>query len=150
VKPARALAWLCAIAFALSTTLAAAANTESKRDPAEPDWRSIKQVIGAQLEALRKGDGKRAYAHASEGIKVQFHDADNFLRMVRDSYGALLTARYTEFLDGAVIEGAIVQPLRLVMPDGTVLVALYQMEKEADGRWHIAGCVIAPSTARAT
>jgi hypothetical protein len=134
--------------------LAAFATAAEPRAPtldlAAADWQAIRQVIGAQLDALRKGDGKRAYAHASAGIKVQFHDADNFLRMVRDSYAALLTARYTEFLDGAVIEGTIVQPLRLVMADNTVLIALYQMEREADGRWHIAGCVIAPSTARAT
>jgi len=31
-----------------------------------------------------------------------------------------------------------------------VLVALYQMQKQADGRWRIAGCVIAPSTVQST
>lgn len=29
---------------------------------------------------------------------------------------------------------------------GAVLVALYPMEKQKDGTWRIAGCVIAPST----
>jgi hypothetical protein len=69
--------------------------------------------------------------------------------MVQGGYGALLDARYTAFLEGAVIDGNTIQPLRLVMPDDTVLVALYRIEKEDDGRWHIAGCVIAPSTVRA-
>ena len=31
-----------------------------------------------------------------------------------------------------------------------VLVALYEMQKQKDGRWRIAGCVIAPSTVQAT
>jgi len=53
-----------------------------------------------------------------------------------------------ELLDGAIIEGSTIQPLRLVMPDGSVLVALYEMQKQADGGWRIAGCVIAPSTVR--
>ena len=49
-----------------------------------------------------------------------------------------------------MIDGATIQPLRLVLPDNTVLVALYQMQKQADGRWRIAGCVLAPSTVQAT
>jgi hypothetical protein len=36
------------------------------------------------------------------------------------------------------------------MPDETVLVALYQMQKEETRGWRIAGCVIAPSTVRST
>jgi Domain of unknown function (DUF4864) len=71
------------------------------------------------------------------------------MRMVKTGYEPLLSARYTEFLEGAVIEGAVIQPLRLVLPDETVLVALYQMEKQ-NGRWRIAGCVLAPSTVRST
>ena len=48
-----------------------------------------------------------------------------------------------------MIDGNVIQPLRLILPDNTVLVALYTMEKEK-GRWHIAGCVLAPSTVQAT
>jgi hypothetical protein len=70
--------------------------------------------------------------------------------MVRESYAALLDARYTEYLDGAVVDDTTIQPLRLVMNDDTVLVALYQMRKGDDGRWRVAGCVIAPSTLRST
>ena len=69
--------------------------------------------------------------------------------MVRNGYGALIAARYVEFLEGAVIDGAVIQPLRLVAPDNSVLVALYTMEKQKDGRWRIAGCVLAPSTVQA-
>jgi ketosteroid isomerase-like protein len=36
-----------------------------------------------------------------------------------------------------------------VLPDNTVLVALYQMQKDDDGRWRIAGCLLAPSTVKA-
>jgi hypothetical protein len=70
------------------------------------------------------------------------------MRMVGDGYRPLVDARYAELLDGAIIEGSTIQPLRLVMPDGSVLVALYEMQKQADGGWRIAGCVIAPSTVR--
>jgi hypothetical protein len=69
--------------------------------------------------------------------------------MVRTSYAPLLAARYTEFLQGAVIEGRVVQPLRLVAPDNTVLVALYTLERQPDGSWRITSCLLAPSTVRA-
>ena len=112
------------------------------------DWRAIKRVITEQLAALREGAAERAFAHAAEGIQQQFGDPATFLDMVRSGYAPLLDARYTEFLEGAVIEGAVIQPLRLVAPDNTVRVALYTMQKDGS-RWRIAGCVIAPSTVKA-
>ncbi|MFO1316032.1 MAG: DUF4864 domain-containing protein [Burkholderiales bacterium] len=114
------------------------------------EWKAIREVIGAQLSALRAGDGATAFTFAAPGIRVQFGTPTNFLRMVREGYAPLLSARYTAFLDGAVIDGATIQPLRLVLPDDTVLVALYQMQRQPDGRWRIAGCVLAPSTVQAT
>ena len=69
--------------------------------------------------------------------------------MVRGAYSPLLVARYTEFLEGAVIDGIVIQPLRLIAPDNTVQVALYTVEKQANGRWRINGCRIAPSTVQA-
>ena len=112
------------------------------------DWTAIKRAIGDQLAALRKGEAKRAFGYAAEGIQQQVGDAAAFMEMVRNGYADLLDARYTEFLEGAVIEGAVIQPLRLVAPDNTVRVALYTMQKNGT-RWRIAGCVIAPSTVRA-
>jgi hypothetical protein len=112
------------------------------------DWNAIKKTISQQLGALRAGDGERAFGYASAGIRAEFGDARNFLAMVRAAYSPLLDARYSEFLEGAVIDGVIVQPLRLIAPDNTVLVALYTMEKQK-GAWRISGCRLAPSTVRA-
>ena len=49
-----------------------------------------------------------------------------------------------------VVEGRVIQPLQLVMPDETVLVALYVMERQRGGAWRVSGCLIAPSTLRST
>jgi DNA-binding transcriptional LysR family regulator len=113
------------------------------------DWTAIKAMIGEQLAALKAGDGTTAFSFASPGIRQQFGNAGTFLEMVRASYGALIAARYTEFLEGAVIEGRVIQPLRLIGPDNSVLVALYTMERQPEGGWKIAGCILAPSTVRA-
>jgi len=115
---------------------------------ARADWAAIKKVISRQLAALKSGEGERAFGYASAGIQAQFGDARNFMRMVHAGYAPLLEARYTEFLEGAVIDGVIVQPLRLIGRDNTVLVALYTMEKQK-GVWRINGCQLAPSTVKA-
>lgn len=140
----RALAALCAIASACLLGAANAAEPKLGR----ADWAAIRKAIGQQLAALRAGDGERAFSYASPGIRAQFGDARRFMAMVRDGYSPLLDARYTEFLEGAVIERVIVQPLRLIAPDNTVLVALYTMEKHK-GAWLINGCQLAPSTVKA-
>lgn len=148
--PSFALTLLLPLLFALfaNTALAAAPTGEPTHPPS--DWKAIQRVIREQLQALKAGDGKKALTYAAPGIRVQLGPPENFLRMVRNGYGALLDARYTKFLEGAIIGGNTIQPLRLVLPDDTVLVALYQMEKQKNGSWRIAGCVIAPSTVIAT
>ena len=127
--------------------LAQSRPAESKL--AASEWSAIRRTIDDQRKALKAGDGGRAFSFASPGIRAQFGTPQAFLAMVRDGYGALIAARYVEFLEGAVIDGAVIQPLRLVAPDNSVLVALYTMEKQKDGRWRIAGCVLAPSTVQA-
>ncbi len=120
-------------------------------DPTLPaaDWSAIRRTIDDQRKALKSGDARKAFSFASPGIRAQFGTPETFLAMVRNGYGALIGARYAEFLEGAVIDGAVIQPLRLIAPDNSVLVALYTMEKQKDGRWRIAGCVLAPSTVQA-
>lgn len=131
--------------------LGAVAPYVSAAEPklAKTDWQAIRTVIKLQLAALRAGDGARAFGYASPSIRAQFGDAQTFLAMVRRSYAALLVARYTEFLDGAVIDGTVIQPLRLIAPDNTVQVALYTLQKQRSGGWRISGCRLAPSTVQA-
>jgi len=88
------------------------------------------------------------YCGSSDGDDARFGDAATFLLMVRNAYAALLVARYTEFLDGTQVDSMVIQPLRLVAPDNSVLVALYTLEK-LPGGWRINGCRLAPSTVQA-
>jgi Domain of unknown function (DUF4864) len=131
--------------FSFDTSAALAATPEMRAS----DWKSIKQVISAQRTALIAGDGDKAFGYATPPLRAQFGDADTFMAMVHLGYPALLTARYTEFLEGAVIDGLIIQPLRLIGADNSVRVALYTMEKQKNGAWRISGCRIGPSTVQA-
>ena len=140
---------LLAAACAVS---AAGREGHDRLPPAE--WKAIQQVIGDQLKALKAGDGTKAIAYSAPGIRQQFRSPERFLQMVREGYSALLDARSSTFLEGAVIDDEAIQPLQLVLPDNTVVVALYTMIKVRDGQkvvsWRIAGCVIAPSKSQAT
>jgi hypothetical protein len=134
---------LLGLLLGVSATAAAA----DKHAP-KPDWPAIRAVIADQLAAFRKDDDSRAFSHASPGIRKQFRTAQRFMDMVRESYFPLYRPRSTDFLEPAVIQGDIIQPLRVVAQDGTVLVALYVMERGADGKWKIRGCELAPSAAQ--
>ncbi len=136
---------LAAVGFACWLVATAAAPTA----PTGAEWQAIREVIAAQRAAIIAGDADKAFGYASPGIQQQFGDAASFLAMVDAAYAALESARYVEFLEGAVIEGIVVQPLRLIDADNTVRVALYTMEKQAGGEWRISSCRIAPSTVRA-
>jgi hypothetical protein len=134
-----------AVFFSLDTGAALPATPQMRAS----DWKSIKQVISAQRAAFIAGDGDKAFGYATPALRAQFGDADTFMAMVHLGYPALLTARYTEFLEGAVIDGLIIQPLRLVDADNSVRVALYTVEKQKNGAWRISGCRIGPSTVQA-
>lgn len=41
-----------------------------------------------------------------------------------------------------MINGQVVQPLEVVAPDASVVVAYYLMERQPDGTWRISGCVL--------
>jgi len=131
-----------AVFFASDTT---AADPELRAS----DWKAIKQVIAAQRAALVAGDKDKAFSYATPALRAQFGDPTTFMAMVHLGYPALLTARYTEFLDGAVIDGLVVQPLRLIDADNSVRLALYTLEKQQNGTWRISGCRIGSSTVQA-
>jgi hypothetical protein len=139
------LAWITVFAVCV----ACLSSNADARTLTAAEWNAIRRVIAEQRTALIEGNADRAFGYATDRTKQQFGDAETFLSMVRTGYAALLTARYVEFLEGAVIEGVVVQPLRLIGADNTVLVALYTLEKQKNGRWRIAGCRIAPSTVQA-
>ena len=143
--------WLAALGWGLAALLAFDMSSTNAAEPEvrASDWKAIEQVISAQRAALISGDGDKAFSYATPAIRAQFGDTDTFMVMVRVAYPALLTARYAEFLEGAVIDGLVIQPLRLIDPDNSVRVALYTLEKQEGGAWRISGCRISPSTVQA-
>lgn len=143
--PLAIVALFCSCLF-----LGIALSAKAQSTVASGEWKAIQRVIAQQRAALIAGNDRKAFGYATPAIQAQFGDPTSFMAMVQTGYSALLTARYVEFLEGAVIDGAVIQPLRLIDSDNTVRVALYTMEKQKNGAWRISGCRIAPSTVQAT
>jgi len=124
----------------LFLALTAVARAE---DIAPTDRAAIAKVIQDQIAAFRVDDAARAFGFASPGIQAKFGTAEQFLEMVRTGYFPVYRAQDVTFRDVAVENGAPVQAVEIHDVQGEGVLALYFMERQADGSWKINGVLIA-------
>lgn len=122
----------------------------SAQAPHDADKRAVREVIEAQLDAFRRDDAEGAFAYAAPGIRATFGSAQNFMAMVREQYRVVYRPRSVRFDAPRVVDGELVQPVRMTDDAGRTWLALYPMEKQADGRWRINGCQLTRLAARET
>jgi len=60
--------------------------------------------------------------------------------MVRTSYTVVYRPKSVHFEKPVVISGEVIQPVRTTDGEGQLWVALYPMERQANGVWRINGC----------
>ncbi len=125
-----AMLWIAAPASAQDTTIG------------EADRGSIRAVIEAQLAAFQRDDGDRAFAYAAPNIRRTFGTAENFMAMVRTGYPPVYRPGKVDFRDLVVVEGVPAQKVLIFGLDGVPVMAVYAMEKQPEGDWKIAGCVL--------
>lgn len=107
----------------------------------ESDRRAARATIERQIEAFKKNDPATAYAQAAPQIQSMFTSPETFLAMVEQGYPPVLRPRSYSF--GAVEDSGddeIAQGLNLQDDNGVDWVALYSLQKQADGQWRITGC----------
>jgi hypothetical protein len=125
------------LSFAFLLGLAAAAPAA---ELSAADAQEIRAVITEQLEAFGRDDGPRAFALATDGIRERFRTAEAFIAMVRSGYPVVYRPKSVEFEPPALVDGEVIQPVRMMDADGQAWVAFYPMQRAADGRWRINGC----------
>ena len=109
--------------------------------PLQPeDARAVREVIEAQLDAFRHDDAARAFSYAAPDIQKAFGTPERFMAMVRTSYPVVYRPRSVLFEPPSDIDGDVFQPVRLTDSDGHAWMAVYPMERGADGVWRINGC----------
>ncbi len=131
----RALGFIAVMLWAVS----AAAQTAPV---SEADEARIRAVVADQLAAFQRDDANAAFAVASPSIQQRFQTPGIFMQMVKTGYAPVYRPRKVEFRDLADAEGIPVQRVYLVGPDGVPVIALYPMERQADGSWRIDGCYL--------
>ena len=107
------------------------------------DKAAVQQVITGQLQAFAVDDGGAAYGFAAPIVKFAFPTVDVFMAMVKQGYKPVYRNDGYDFgehfVDGL---GRPAQRVRIRGLDGKTYEANYSMEKQSDGTWKIAGCVL--------
>ena len=112
------------------------------------DGAAFAEVITRQITAFARDDGAAAFAFASPDIRRQFATPERFMSMVRTSFRPVYRPRSYSFGPPALIDGIPVQPVRVIGPNGHGTVALYQMERQPEASWRIAGVTLHPTGER--
>lgn len=112
------------------------------------ELRAMQAVVQAQLDAFKAGDAARAYGFASPAIQQQFGSAERFMAMVLQAYPMLIAPRSLAWRLPEPAPGGAVLPLQLRDAQGRAWLATYQLQRQPDGSWRIAGCIVAPDDQR--
>lgn len=104
------------------------------------DRAAIEAVITEQMAAFGRDDGEAAFNFATPELRGMFGDAARFMTMVRQGYQPVYRPRSVAFGELTEQDGQTIQEVGVIGPDGVPRVAVYTMERQADGSWRIAGC----------
>lgn len=108
------------------------------------DVASIQQVIEQQIAAFQEDNAEMAFSFASPGIRERFQTADRFMNMVKSEYAAVYQPQSVNFEALEIVQGNPVQEVVILSSTGQWVSAYYQMERQADATWRIAGCALLP------
>jgi hypothetical protein len=110
---------------------------------------TLQTLVKDQLDAFQRDDGEAAFGFAGSRVHSIFADAEDFMKTVRESYPPVYRPRSVLF--GQLVEtpSGPIQVVYLGGHDGYAYVALYTFEKQDNGSWLIAGCLLSknPGTA---
>ena len=125
---------------------------DGAQEPALPaaDAQAIEAVIRAQLAAFAKDDARKAFSYAAPGIRRMFRTPENFLAMVRTGYPVVYRPAAVIFLRPSGGTGTVIQPVRMADGEGTLWIAVYLMQRQADGSWLTNGCRLKHSEGQVT
>lgn len=127
----------------LAALATAPARAEQTLAPA--DRAAIEQTIRGQMDAFQRDDAPGAFAFAAPFTQMHFGDPAVFLDIVRRAYQPVYHPRGVDFTTLGEEDGAVVQSVELIGPDGAAYTAHYTMEQEPDGTWRILACELIPS-----
>ncbi len=133
---------VAAVLIAVSLAFVAVPAQSESLTLSDADRSSIREVIESQLAAFQRDDGARAFSYASPTVRRQFVTPERFMHMVRTGYAPVYRPREVDFRDLVVAGDVPAQKVLFVGPDGVPVMAIYPMQRQADGSWKIDGCFL--------
>ena len=133
---------VAAVLIAVSLAFVGIAAQSESLPLSDADRSSIRDVVESQLAAFQRDDGARAFSYASPTVRRQFVTPERFMDMVRTGYAPVYRPREVTFRDVVVAGDVPAQKVLLVGPDGVPVMAIYPMQRQADGSWKIDGCFL--------
>ncbi|MEP1441721.1 MAG: DUF4864 domain-containing protein [Hyphomicrobiales bacterium] len=123
------------LAISLFATPAAAAGDAISAQ----DQQSVQSVIKNQIEAFLADDSDAAFQFAAPNIKNFFPNANLFMDMVKRGYQPVYRPNQYKFGKTQGNETRVAQSVLIEDSNGVAYEALYELHKQEDGRWLIAG-----------
>lgn len=135
--------WLAAL---LALPMAIAAQTVA---PADTEVQRVRSVIEGQLDAFAADDAERAFSFAAPTIRQMFGTPERFMAMVQAGYPVVYRPATVVFLQPEASAGDLLQAVQMTDTAGAAWLVLYQMQRQADRSWRIAGVELRRTRARA-
>ena len=101
------------------------------------------RVIASQIAAFKANDGATAYSHAAPNVQRFFPNTEAFMSMVRSGYKPVYNPRNYTFGRFNSRDGKLFQEVLITGPQGKEWIALYTLERQADGSLKITSCQLA-------
>lgn len=124
--------------------LLASFGTASAESLAPADQSAIQDIIKDQVAAFKADNSVVAFSYAAPSIKRMFQNDEHFMSMVRQQYQPVFSPRAFAFGRLADKGQGPVQEVYITGPAGKDWIAVYTLEKQADGNWKINGCYLRP------
>jgi hypothetical protein len=138
--------WLVIMSLLLGLGMPCWTNGVMAASIDDVDAKAIQTVVQSQLNAFAEDDAARAFALATAETRSLIGSADDFLRMIKEEYEPIYRHRRAIYSDPEVIDGNTIQMVRVTDRDNHVWVAIFKMQREADGNWKIDGCQLLQTT----
>jgi hypothetical protein len=119
----------------------------------EADEQAAADVVRAQLAAFAADDAEKAFSYAAPSIRSTFGTAAYFLAMVRGHYPMVYRPTSIAFLkpdkrEQLPKEAALLLKVHLTDRQDKPWVAVYQLQRQKNKSWRIAGCTVVGNDGR--
>jgi hypothetical protein len=119
----------------------------------EADEKAAADVVRAQLAAFAADDAEKAFSYATPSIRSTFGSANYFLAMVRGHYPMVYRPTSIAFLkpdkrDQLPKEAALLLKVQITDSQDKPWLAVYQLQRQKNKSWRIAGCTVVGNEGR--